>query len=92
MTVYNKHCKTAAVQIKQAMIDIRDWAIKEGYWRKEVILICQVHDELNFEIKEDYVEKLTPIIRKLMVDAANMYLELIKMEADEIITDYWTKE
>jgi DNA polymerase-1 len=54
---------SAADLIKKAMINIHA-RIREGKFRTRMIL--QVHDELVFEVPENEIEKIQPIIREEM--------------------------
>ena len=54
---------TAADLIKKAMINIHRLLIKRNYKTK---MLLQVHDELVFEVPEEEVEELIPLIRKEM--------------------------
>ena len=51
--------------IKMAMIRIEEW-VKEEKLDGKVNLILQIHDELIFEIKEEFVEKASAEIKKIM--------------------------
>jgi DNA polymerase-1 len=57
---------TAADMIKLAMINIQSELIKRNTKTK---MILQVHDELVFDAHKSEVEKLKPIIKKLMENA-----------------------
>ena len=81
----------AATQTKEAMVDIRKWLIDTGYWQDEVYMICQVHDELNFEVKDELVDEVVPKLEEMMNIAANRYLSLIEMDTDTTITKQWEK-
>ncbi|WP_119343834.1 DNA polymerase I [Facilibium subflavum] len=76
---------SAADIIKRAMIVIDQMIQKEEL---PVKMIMQVHDELVFEVKEDKVETLTPVIRQLMESAALLKVPLI---VDTGVGDNWDK-
>lgn len=57
---------TAADMIKLAMINIQNELIKRNTKTK---MILQVHDELVFDAHKSEVEKLKPVIKKLMENA-----------------------
>lgn len=57
---------TAADMIKVAMINIHK-ALKDGNFKTKMIL--QVHDELVFDVPKEELEKVSPIIEKLMKEA-----------------------
>mgnify|MGYP002641086837 CR=1 FL=1 len=54
---------TAADLIKQAMINIHDRMKRENFRSK---MLLQVHDELVFEVPEDELERLIPMVKKEM--------------------------
>ena len=62
---------TAADIIKLAMIRA-DKDIREARLDKEVFLLLQIHDELIFEVKTEFVEKALPIIKKAMEEVVKM--------------------
>jgi DNA polymerase-1 len=57
---------TAADIIKQAMIDIQRY-LDEHHLRAKMLL--QVHDELVFEVPDDEVAALAPVVKRLMENA-----------------------
>jgi len=65
---------TAADIIKQAMIAVDGW-IQTA--KPPVTMIMQVHDELVFEIAEDFIETAIPVIRGLMTEAAVLAVPLV---------------
>jgi DNA polymerase-1 len=62
--------------IKLAMIAIDDWIKKENLSDK-IRMILQVHDELLFEVKEDFVKKLTPKIIDIMKSVIKLKVPII---------------
>jgi DNA polymerase-1 len=65
---------TAADVIKRAMIAVDGWIERE---RPPVRLIMQVHDELVFEVAEDWVEEAAGPIRQAMEGAAELAVPLL---------------
>ncbi len=65
---------SAADLIKVAMRRIHD-ALREERFRTRMLL--QVHDELVFEAPEGEVERVTPLIRRLMEGAAELRVPLV---------------
>ena len=66
---------TAADIIKLAMIAVDDWLSKQP--QDSVYMIMQVHDELVFEIKEQFVEQYVKEITKTMETAVSLSVPLI---------------
>ena len=56
---------TSADFIKLAMVKIEK-ALEENGLKDEVFMLLQIHDELLFEVKNDAVEKVAPIIKEAM--------------------------
>ncbi|MCC6290649.1 hypothetical protein IT398_01095 [Candidatus Nomurabacteria bacterium] len=67
---------TAADIVKMAMKQI-DELIEKGGWRESVHLLLQVHDELIYEIKNEKVDEVLPIIKQTMEGAANIGVPLV---------------
>ncbi|RLA21635.1 MAG: DNA polymerase I [Gammaproteobacteria bacterium] len=65
---------TAADIIKKAMIDVDQWVSGDEV---PVQMIMQVHDELVFEVAEDYLKQATQKIDALMSHATKLNVPLI---------------
>jgi DNA polymerase-1 len=65
---------TAADIIKRAMISLDQWLLTEKIDAK---MIMQVHDELVFEVAETAVTQVMEVIRKHMMDAAQLKVPLL---------------
>jgi len=65
---------TAADIIKRAMINIDELISEE---KLDIKMIMQVHDELVFEVNDKTTDKCVEIIRKAMVDAADLSVKLV---------------
>jgi DNA polymerase I len=64
---------TAADLIKKAMINIHERLKREGYRSR---MLLQVHDELLFEVPEDEVEAITPVIKRGMEEVYSLAVPL----------------
>jgi DNA polymerase-1 len=64
----------AADLIKIAMIKVRSAIQKYG---DKARMVLQVHDELIFEVKEELVSELVPIVRKAMEEAYVLSVPLV---------------
>ncbi|MDD3050937.1 MAG: DNA polymerase I [Candidatus Cloacimonetes bacterium] len=70
---------SAADIIKMAMINL----YKKIESDPKIDMIIQVHDELVFEIKKEYLDTMIPVIRKEMVDALPAkYSDIVPMSVD----------
>jgi len=74
---------TASDIIKLAMLKIDDWLETE---QPPVRMIMQVHDELVFEVKENYLETAQTLIKQYMEQAASLDVPLI---VDIGVGDNW---
>ena len=74
---------TAADLIKLAMIAVDRWLRAE---RPPVRMIMQVHDELVFEVREDFVEQAKKEIQKHMTGVASLAVPLV---VDIGVGDNW---
>ena len=66
---------TAADIIKIAMINIKEWLIKEDI--QNVFMIMQVHDELVFEIEDSDIHRYGDKISDLMSSAEKLSVPLL---------------
>lgn len=64
---------TAADIIKKAMLAIGEWQHSEP----NCYMVMQVHDELVFEVLEERVDQIIPIIQKLMENAVDLSVPLV---------------
>ncbi len=55
------------------------------------LMLIQVHDEIDFEIREDQAEAFTKEACALMEQVGNKYVKHVKMAVEATITDFWTK-
>ena len=74
---------SAADIIKVAMNNIFDHLNKAGLQSK---MILQVHDELNFNVNENEIEKVKEIVSEEM---ENAYKLIVCLKADCVICDNW---
>ncbi|MCB1553477.1 MAG: DNA polymerase I [Xanthomonadales bacterium] len=65
---------TAADIIKRAMRSVHDWLAPHA---ARALMIMQVHDELVFEVEEDFVEEMLLAVRQAMQGAARLRVPLI---------------
>jgi DNA polymerase-1 len=65
---------TAADVIKRAMVRLHEWIRRDA---PDVKMIMQVHDELVFEVREDRVDDVRPIIVEHMSGAAQLAVPLV---------------
>lgn len=75
---------TAADIIKKAMIDMSIWVNNQPVGN--VQLLMQVHDELVFSIKEEFVESYVLEIQQIMAKAADLDVPLL---AEAGVGDNW---
>ena len=66
---------TAADIIKLSMIDLHQWIQDQP--KGAIRMIMQVHDELVFEVKKDFVETAQATIKNRMQNAAKLAVPLI---------------
>ncbi|MBP1712908.1 MAG: polymerase [Deltaproteobacteria bacterium] len=64
---------TAADLIKVAMINIQRRIARE---ERKTKLILQIHDELVFEVPEDEIEAIKPLVKKQMEGVTKLYIPL----------------
>ena len=76
---------TAADILKIAMIDINKWIDKDN---APIKIIMQVHDELVFEVNEDFIDEANNKISKLMMNCFSLDVPLL---VDVGIGDNWDK-
>ncbi len=65
---------TAADIIKMAMNEVQRRLLAEGF---EAQLMIQVHDELDFSVPVDEVERLSTMVREVMEHVAKLRVPLL---------------
>ena len=76
---------TAADILKIAMINIKDWIDREN---APIKMIMQVHDELVFEVHNDFIDDASIMISDQMIKCFSLDIPLI---VDIGIGDNWDK-
>ncbi len=71
--------------VKKAMIEVDSWIQKENL-NSEIKMILQVHDELLFEVKENFVKEAATRIIEIMEGVVNLKVPII---AEAKIGDNW---
>lgn len=71
--------------VKKAMIEVNNWIQKEGYDDK-IRMLLQVHDELLFEVKKDFVKEAAEKIVELMESVIKLKIPII---AEAKVGDNW---
>lgn len=75
---------------KYAMVLIKNYIEKHNLAHK-VVFILAIHDQLLYEVREDYAEEWAVIQTKLMEKAALPVLPDGELKAESMILDHWTK-
>jgi len=68
---------SASDVIKVAMRNVIKMLKRRGWFRKDVFMVSQVHDELIFEVEESIVDEAVPEIKKEMESAVALRVPLI---------------
>jgi len=78
---------------KEAIIEVRNLIAKYNnkYGKDTVKLICQVHDSIDSECKDEYAKEFAKEKSDIMIAAGNKYVSKVKMETDIAITKHWQK-
>jgi DNA polymerase-1 len=58
----------------------------------DIRLVNVVHDEMNFEIKDDIIEEVAPRIKQAMIDAGHYFVKSVEIKVDQKIQQRWLKE
>jgi len=78
--------------ITKLALCLMDWYIKDNNLQNRVKIVCQVHDQLTTNVREDYIEEWLPIMDKCMTDAADFILPAGLLRAETLDTGlHWTK-
>lgn len=77
-----------AVVLKQAVADLFDWVVDNGYFGK--VLFCAfVHDEIDCECPKEMAESFAKTMQSIMEKAAAKYYRRLPIPADASIGDHW---
>jgi len=82
---------SGAIIVKEAMIKIREWLIEQGYWQTKVFMICQVHDQIDFEVEDAYIDVVKENCERIMIEVGIKYVTHVKMDVDSTVTKMWQK-
>lgn len=74
--------------IKLALVMVQE-EIDRNKWPVRILL--SIYDEIQTECREDKAEEWSHKLQEKMIAAARVVLKEVPIEADVVITDYWTK-
>jgi DNA polymerase-1 len=52
--------------LKLAMVESRRALVSKGYWLNGASMILSIHDELLFEVRDDIIKEIVPLLRESM--------------------------
>lgn len=77
-----------AVCLKEAMIELYNWIIDNGYWGK--ILFCNfTHDECNTEFPIELKDTYPKLVASIMEKACAKYYKKLPIPAVPEVSDHW---
>ena len=79
---------TGAILCKRWMVIIRDMCKEQGI-SEYVQQVIWVHDELQYQVKEEYAEQLAVICKEAMKEVEEYYQFNCPLDADSAIGDNW---
>ena len=84
---------SAANITKEALIEVRNLILDYNRLHNEEVafLICQVHDAIDVEVRDDLSLEFSEKMAQIMRDCGNKYVTKVKMDVDVTITPYWVK-
>jgi DNA polymerase-1 len=84
---------SAANITKEALIEVRNLILAYNWFHKEEVafLICQVHDAIDVEVRDDLSLEFSEKMAQIMRDCGNKYVTKVKMDVDVTITKEWVK-
>lgn len=78
----------SAIVLKQAAADLFEWIVKHGFFGK--ILFCVfVHDEIDCECPEEYVDVFSKKMQSIMEKAAAKFYKKLPIPAECSCGEYW---
>ncbi len=75
---------------KRALVLIRDY-IKKNNLQNRVYIVMTVHDQIDCEVEESFVEEWSLIQKNIMESAGREIIKSIPVLSDITISDCWTK-
>jgi DNA polymerase I-like protein with 3'-5' exonuclease and polymerase domains len=82
-----------AAACKEALIAVRNYIQEFNKLHNEEVcyLICQVHDAIDLEVKDEFADEVMDQVCKLMVQEGNKYVTKTNMDVDPTKTKQWQK-
>lgn len=78
----------AADIIKIAMVRVADLLKKKGWYGEKVRMLLTIHDELIFEVKDDILKEVVPLLKTEMEDA---YKLAVPLKVDNAVGKDWSE-
>lgn len=84
---------TGADICKEALVEGRKLCrlYNEKYNAEVAVMVATVHDEIDFEVREDVTKEFADIITAKMIEVGNKYVSKVNMLVETTITNFWTK-
>lgn len=82
---------TSADIIKIAMVRIHEFLSKNKSLKEKIKMVLQIHDELLFEIKDEFLEEACEIIKSIMENVIPPENREIPFPVEASIGKYWVK-
>lgn len=79
---------TQADFIKEASVKLQYWYWKNNY---DACILSWVHDEIVDKMPEEHTTYLSFIKHEILTTVANLYLENVTIDVEQIVLPYWTK-
>jgi DNA polymerase I-like protein with 3'-5' exonuclease and polymerase domains len=87
----NKKIQSAGGQMtKRALVILRNY-IKDNNLQDKVYIVMTVHDQIDCEVEESFVEEWSLIQKEIMESAGREIITNIPVLSDITISDSWTK-
>ena len=74
--------------IKYALVKIQNRIDKDNL---PIKILLSIYDEVQTECREDMTEWWKGELKRIMIEAAQLWIKTVPVEVDVKITDYWTK-
>lgn len=68
---------TSADIVKMAMVSVYNWLVRDKLLHTKVKMCAQVHDEIVFEVRNDFVEEFQAIVYDIMMGVCDLIVPMV---------------